>query len=83
MDYYLVDVASKFSSRLETMVWWEDFKVGDISDMGSYRFTEAEIVAFARQFDPQPFHTDPEAAARTPSVASSRAAGTPARSACA
>jgi acyl dehydratase len=66
MDYYLVDVASKSCSRLETVIWWEDFEVGDISDMGSYRFTAAEIVAFARQFDPQPFHTDPEAAARSP-----------------
>ena len=47
------------------MVWWEDFEVGDISDMGSYRFTEAEIVAFARQFDPQPFHADPATAQKT------------------
>jgi acyl dehydratase len=27
--------------------------------------TEAEIIAFATQFDPQPFHTDPEAAKST------------------
>lgn len=65
MDYYLVDVASKFSGRLETVIWWEDFKVGETSDMGSHRFTQQEIVAFAREFDPQPFHTDAEAAARS------------------
>lgn len=46
-------------------MWWEDFKVGDSADIGSHRFTEDEIIAFARQFDPQPFHTDPQAAARS------------------
>jgi acyl dehydratase len=46
----------------EARLYWEDFPVGDTMEMGSYRFTEEEIIAFARQFDPQPFHTDPEAA---------------------
>ena len=44
------------------VLWWEDFKVGEVVEMGRYTFTEPEIVAFARQFDPQPFHTDPAAA---------------------
>lgn len=44
-------------------MWWEEFKVGESADMGSHRFTQDEIIAFARQFDPQPFHTDPQAAA--------------------
>ena len=48
------------------MVWWEDFQVGERSEMGSHAFTEAEILAFGRQFDPQPFHTDTAAAAQTP-----------------
>ena len=48
------------------MVWWEDFKVGDRSEMGSHTFAEDEILAFGRQFDPQPFHTDATAAAQTP-----------------
>jgi acyl dehydratase len=43
-------------------LWWEDFKVGEVIEMGRHTFTEAEIIAFARQFDPQPFHTDPAAA---------------------
>jgi acyl dehydratase len=30
--------------------------------MGRHTFAEAEIIDFARQFDPQPFHTDPVAA---------------------
>jgi acyl dehydratase len=48
------------------MIWWEDFKVGERSEMGRHTFGEEEIVAFARQFDPQPFHLDAKAAAGTP-----------------
>ncbi|MGH7367885.1 MAG: MaoC family dehydratase [Candidatus Rokuibacteriota bacterium] len=44
------------------MRYWEDFKVGETADLGSCAITEAEILAFARKYDPQPFHTDPEAA---------------------
>ncbi|MCD6041272.1 MAG: MaoC-like protein [Burkholderiales bacterium] len=40
------------------MIWWEDFKVGDRAELGRHTFSEEEIVAFARQFDPQPFHID-------------------------
>lgn len=43
-------------------LWWEDFRVGETAELGSHTFGEDEIVAFARQFDPQPFHTDPAAA---------------------
>jgi len=43
-------------------LYWEDFKVGETVVMGSHTFTESEIIEFARQFDPQPFHVDPEAA---------------------
>jgi acyl dehydratase len=48
------------------MIWWEDFKVGERSEMGRHTFGEEEIVAFARQFDPQPFHVDAQAAKATP-----------------
>jgi acyl dehydratase len=47
---------------MEGKLYWEDFPPGDVMEMGSHTFTEAEIIAFARQFDPQPFHIDPEAA---------------------
>lgn len=33
--------------------------------MGRHTFSEEEILAFGRQYDPQPFHTDPAAAQRT------------------
>lgn len=42
--------------------YWEDLEVGHIYPLGSKALSEQEIVAFARQFDPQPFHIDREAA---------------------
>ncbi len=45
---------------------YEDFTPGDSFDLGSVRIDGAEMVAFARRFDPQPFHVDPVAAVRTP-----------------
>ena len=41
---------------------FEDFGVGDIFEIGSKKVTRAEIIAFAEQFDPQPFHTSEEKA---------------------
>ena len=41
---------------------FDDFEPGQVYELGSKVVTEDEIVAFARQFDPQPFHLDPEAA---------------------
>lgn len=42
--------------------WWEDLLVGSTRDLGTISPTAEEIVAFAGQFDPQPFHVDEEAA---------------------
>lgn len=47
-------------------IYWEDFVIGSAVEMGRHTFGEAEIIAFARQFDPQPFHLDPEAARHSP-----------------
>jgi len=44
----------------------EDFSVGEVARFGRAEVTEAEIVAFASQYDPQPFHLDPAAGAATP-----------------
>ena len=41
---------------------FEDFESGQVYELGTRLVTESEIVAFAREWDPQPFHTDPEAA---------------------
>ena len=43
-------------------MFFEDFKVGDVHIFGRHELTQREIVEFATQFDPQPFHIDPEAA---------------------
>lgn len=42
--------------------FFEDFAVGDRWRTGGFTFTEAAIVDFAFQYDPQPFHIDIEAA---------------------
>jgi acyl dehydratase len=44
------------------MRYFEDFQVGEVHETRSYQVSREEIVAFARQFDPQPFHVDDEAA---------------------
>lgn len=41
--------------------YFEDFYPGQEIDLGQRTVTEEEIVAFAQQFDPQPFHVDREA----------------------
>lgn len=45
--------------------YFEDFQVGQTFELGSHTVTREEIIAFGRQFDPQPFHVDDEAAAGT------------------
>ncbi|HEY3596332.1 MAG TPA: MaoC family dehydratase [Paraburkholderia sp.] len=45
---------------------YEDFEVGKTYDIGEHTFTREEIIAFAEQFDAQPFHIDDEAAAASP-----------------
>jgi acyl dehydratase len=47
------------------MRYFEDVKVGDRFHTAEYAMTETEIIAFGRQYDPQPFHTDAAAAAGT------------------
>jgi acyl dehydratase len=43
-------------------LFFEDFPVGQVVEYGSYEVTAEEIVSFAREFDPQPFHLDEKAA---------------------
>jgi len=45
--------------------YFEDFKPGEVAELGSHTITKDEIIAFARQFDPQTFHLDEEAARQT------------------
>lgn len=43
--------------------FFEDRRIGETTDLGRHTFERDEIIAFAREFDPQPFHID-EAAAK-------------------
>jgi acyl dehydratase len=45
-----------------SIAYAEDFKSGDVFDIGSYKVTAKEIAAFAKKYDPFPFHIDEEAA---------------------
>lgn len=46
--------------------WLDDFSEGERFVSGGITLTEAEIIDFALRYDPQPFHLDQEAAARSP-----------------
>ena len=43
----------------------KDYQVGDVVEYGTYEFTQDKIIDFAKEYDPQPFHLDPEAAKDT------------------
>lgn len=44
---------------------FEDFRPGDVIELGSRTITKEAIIAFAKEFDPQVFHVDEEAAKQT------------------
>src|SRR2546430_1446236 len=46
--------------------YFEDYLLGTTYECGSVSIDQASIVTFAKEFDPQPFHVDPEAAAAGP-----------------
>lgn len=50
----------------EPLRTFEDFPVGTEMDLGTFSLTAEEIIDFGSRFDPQPFHTDPVAAAAGP-----------------
>jgi acyl dehydratase len=45
--------------------YFDDFKPGQAFELGSRTITRESMLAFAREYDPQPFHTDEEAAKET------------------
>lgn len=42
--------------------WFEDIEIGARRELGAHTFTQDEIITFAKKYDPQVFHIDPEAA---------------------
>lgn len=47
------------------MKFFEDMQIGEVFELGRHSFGVDEIKAFARRFDPQLFHVDEDAAARS------------------
>ena len=43
-------------------LYFEDFPLGEVVEYGGVDVSTADIIAFAREFDPQPYHIDEEAA---------------------
>ncbi|WP_142804353.1 MULTISPECIES: MaoC family dehydratase [Tepidiphilus] len=50
----------------EYKYYWEDFVPGSVQEVGGVEVTKEAIIEFARQYDPQPFHVDEEAARQSP-----------------
>jgi acyl dehydratase len=46
--------------------YFDDYALGSTYECGSVSIDQASIIAFAKEFDPQPFHVDPVAAAAGP-----------------
>jgi acyl dehydratase len=46
----------------EHTYYFDDLAIGSTVDLGTTSVSEEEILRFAREFDPQPFHIDPVAA---------------------
>lgn len=57
------------------MLYWEDFTVGRKMEFGAMEVTEEDIIEYATEFDPQPFHIDKEEASEHFLVVSSQAVG--------
>src|SRR5258708_12880297 len=52
-------------SSTDEALFLDDLALGQRFSSGSHRLDEAQIKAFAAQFDPQPFHLDGQAAKAT------------------
>ena len=59
-----LSAASPSSSR-SPRLYWEDFVVGTVREFGRCEVSREAVLEFAGRFDPQPFHLDDEAAARS------------------
>lgn len=46
--------------------YFEDYVPGAVFEYGTITVDQADVIEFARRFDPQPFHINPDAAARGP-----------------
>ncbi len=49
----------------DDMIYYEDLEIGAKQSFGRYEVTREEVIEFAKKYDPQAFHLDDDAAART------------------
>ena len=49
----------------DDMIYYEDLEIGAKQNFGRYEVTREEVIEFAKKYDPQAFHLDDDAAART------------------
>ena len=58
-------MASNTPADNQSTWYWEDFREGEVREFGEKKVERDEVVRFASEFDPQPFHLDEEAARRS------------------
>ncbi|MFV0681125.1 MaoC family dehydratase [Ottowia sp.] len=51
--------------QADIQYFWEDLTPGKTLELGQITVDRDEVIAFARQYDPQPFHLDDAAAAKS------------------
>ena len=51
--------------QTDPLLYWEDFREGEVREFGATEVKRDDIVRFASEFDPQPFHLDEDAARAT------------------
>jgi acyl dehydratase len=61
----LPEISDEWSDLAMKGRYLEDLKVGDRFKSQTYKVSEEQIISFAREFDPQPFHLDRAVADRT------------------
>ena len=58
-------MTAQFTMPIEDR-YFEDYIAGNVHEFGRIMVEEHDVVEFARRYDPQPFHMDPDAAQHTP-----------------
>ena len=61
-----VAAATQVRKRKAMRRYFEDFEIGETWKSETVTLSEADIIDYAKVYDPQPIHTDPEAAAEGP-----------------
>src|SRR4051794_16945007 len=59
------DTAATAPISRNIRLYWEDFTIGSVREFGAMPVTREGTLAFAAQFDPQPFHLDDAAAEKS------------------